>query len=115
MQKLANHSRRIPVAVDPVFAAIADHKALVAAIGAFHVEDEGAKYQAACAAEAKALRELTQVKPISVPGAAALLEYLAEREGEFVDEARTGSPFLAGVRTIATALRGMSAVAQSEI
>jgi hypothetical protein len=91
---------------DPVFAAIAEHKRYYDATWAFPVDEDGPEFQTACNVEERYLQGLAYVAPSTVGGAAALLEYMIEREGEVVDD--LGSPFLQTVRTVAAALRSLN-------
>ena len=91
--------------IDPVLGQIEQHRALRLAIAATSEEDDDPAYVTACDAEEAALQALGDALPTSVAGAAALLAYMAEVEGDFADD---GSPLLRTVLTVARSLQQMA-------
>ena len=96
-------------ATDPVIAAIQRHREAYAAIDAIPIDDDGPVYEAACEVEEECLQTLARVVPTTPIGAAALLAHMLTREGHYVSEERTGSPFEVAVTSVITALRQMDA------
>ena len=88
-------------AADPVLEQIAGHRALRIAITRTSGRDDDPAYEAACDAEEAALQALGDALPTSIAGAAALLAYMAEVEGDFADD---GSPLLRTVLSVAAGL-----------
>lgn len=95
------------VATDPAFAAIQRHRDAYAVIDAIPIDDDGPVYQAACDVEEECLQALARVVPTTPGVAAALLAHMLTREGHYVSEERTGSPFEIAVTSVITALRRM--------
>ena len=91
--------------IDPVLKQIGQHRALHLAIGKTSGLDDP-DYENACEVEEAALQALGDALPTTVAGAAALLAYMAEVEGDFADDQ---SPLL---RTVLTVARGLEVISR---
>ena len=97
-----------PTLPDPVIEQIEHHCALRLAISKTSGLDNDPAYVTACDAEEAALQALGDALPTTVTGAAALLAYMADVEGDFADNQ---SPLLRTMHTVARSLQQMARAA----
>jgi hypothetical protein len=92
--------------VDPIFAAIAEHKALCAWAEERGISDEEVEYRTPICDEK--MDELIDLAPTTLAAACALLMHIAESEAVFLDH---DTPIMRVVRNVAKALPSIGVTA----